>query len=91
MKQAWKADREKARAEVERAKALEQQLADARQNAWTPEQKADYEHASTVRRRFDFISDPEFQQRFHVPVRQQLDDLRRDRQALPDSRPPQPG
>jgi hypothetical protein len=68
IKQLWKADRGKLKAEVERAKALEAQLDEARKNAWTPEAKADYEHAASIRRKFDFVSDPDFIQQYHVPV-----------------------
>jgi hypothetical protein len=68
IKAGWKAERAKARAESERAAKLENELIQARQNAWTPEQKADYEHAAAIRRRFDFASDPEFLARYQQPV-----------------------
>jgi hypothetical protein len=68
MKSHWKADRAKARAEAARAAQLETELTQARQNAWTPEQKADYEHAASIRRRFDAASDPEFVAKYHQPV-----------------------
>jgi hypothetical protein len=68
IKSLWHADRAKARAEAERAAKLENELVQARQNAWTPEQKADYEHAASIRRRFDFASDPEFIARYQQPV-----------------------
>jgi hypothetical protein len=64
---------------------MEEQLAQARQNAWTPEQKADYEHAAQVRRRFDFVSDPEFLQKFHMPVQQRFESVLEEAvEALPD-------
>ena len=73
------------KAEAERATKLEQELAQARENSWTPEQKADYEHAASVRRKFDFASDPEFQQKFYAPVRQQFESILDETvQALPD-------
>jgi hypothetical protein len=81
----WKADRAQMRAEAERAAKLENELAQARQNSWTPEQKADYEHAAGVRRRFDFVSDPEFIQRFHAPIQSQFEDLLEEAvEALPE-------
>ena len=69
IKQLWKADRAKAKAEAERAAKVETELAEARKNSWTPEARADYEHAAAIRRRFDFASDPEFLQKFHEPVK----------------------
>jgi hypothetical protein len=71
----WKAERAKAKAEAERAAKLETELIQARQNAWTPEAKADYEHAAAIRRRFDFASDPEFIQRFHQPILNTFDQV----------------
>jgi hypothetical protein len=50
--------RKQLRAEAAEKAKIEEQLSQARQNAWTPEQKADYEHASEIRRRFDCASDP---------------------------------
>ena len=70
IKDLWKADRAKAKAESERAAKLEKDLAEARQNSLTPEVRADYEHAAAVRRKFDFANDPEFQARFHAPITQ---------------------
>jgi hypothetical protein len=61
-------ERRKSKAEAERAAKLEQELSQARQNTWTDEQRQDYEHAAGVRRRVDFVTDPEFQQRFQAPV-----------------------
>ena len=65
-----KAERSRAKAEAERASKAERELAEARQNSWTPETRADYEHAVAVRRKFDFASDPEFIQKFSAPVEQ---------------------
>jgi hypothetical protein len=75
LKAMWKADRARLQAEAEKAKQLEAQLSEARTNQLTPEIKADYEHAAQVRRRFDFVSDPEFIRRYHVPVRQQFEQI----------------
>lgn len=68
IKDLWKQDRAKARAMREEVEQLNTALSEARNNAWTPEAKADYEHAAAIRRRFDFASDPEFQARFHQPI-----------------------
>lgn len=85
VKNLWLKDRAAAKAAAERAKQLETDLVTARQNAWTPEQKADYEHAAGVRRRFDFVSDPEFIQKWHAPVRSQFESVLNETvQALPD-------
>lgn len=75
LKSGWKAERAKAIAASERADKAERELAEARQNSWTPETKADYEHALSVRRKFDFLSDPEFQARFHNPITQKYQEL----------------
>jgi hypothetical protein len=72
IKEFWKNDRTRLKT-IEQANAqLQAELAQAKANALTPEQKADYEHAATVRRRFDFVSDPEFQQRYHTPIQSQF-------------------
>jgi hypothetical protein len=73
IKDLWKADQRRAEETSKRAQALEQELAEARKNAWTPETRADYEHAASIRRRFDFMSDPDFLQRFQTPVQTQFD------------------
>ena len=75
IKDLWKADRAKIRAESQRASQLEQQLAEARRNAWTPEAKADYEHAAGIRRRFDFASDPEFQEKHQRPIHERYHEI----------------
>jgi hypothetical protein len=86
IKKLWMEDRKKARAERERAAKLEEDLNAARQSAWTPEQKADYEHAAAIRRKFDFASDPEFLQKFHYPIRSRYEELLEDTvTALPDT------
>jgi hypothetical protein len=85
IKSLWHADRAKARAEAERAAKLENELIQARQNAWTPEQKADYEHAASIRRRFDAASDPEFIARYHQPVIDTFDQVLEEAvSVLPD-------
>jgi hypothetical protein len=73
VKEHWKADRARIKTMESQAAQLRSDLATARQNAWTPEQKADYEHASTIRRRFDVASDPEFAARFHAPIQSRFD------------------
>lgn len=85
IKQLWKDDRAKLKAEAERAKALEAQLEEAKKNAWTPETKADYEHAAGIRRKYDFVSDPDFIQKHHAPIRQQYESVLDEAvAALPD-------
>jgi len=75
VKDKWKADRALLRTQEERHKAIEAQLAEARVNQLTPELKADYEHAAGIRRRVDFFSDPEFQNKFQVPLIKQYHDI----------------
>lgn len=85
VKDKWKADRAALRAEKERAKAVQAQLAQAQANQLTPELQADYEHAVGVRRRFDFATDPEFIQKFHTPVYQKYQEILEDAvMMLPD-------
>jgi hypothetical protein len=85
LKDLWKVDRARARAEAERATKLEADLETAKANSWTPEAKADYEHAASIRRRFDFVSDPEFQEKFHKPVRSHFENLLQEAvEVLPD-------
>lgn len=80
-----KAERGRAKAEAERASKAEKELAEARQNSWTPETRADYEHAVAVRRKFDFASDPEFIQKFAAPVHQTYQSILNEAvDALPD-------
>jgi hypothetical protein len=75
VKEMWKKDRAQLKAEAAAKAKLESDLLEARKTAWTPEQKADYEHAASIRRRFDFVSDPEFIQRFHTPIRGQFEKI----------------
>ena len=85
LKAGWKAERARAKAEAERAAKLEQDLAEARKNALTPEVKADYEHAAAIRRKFDFASDPDFVAKFHQPVHNTFQNVLDEAvQALPD-------
>jgi hypothetical protein len=85
VKELWKVDQRRAEEATRKAQALENELAEARKSAWTPETKADYEHAIEIRRRFDFMSDPEFQQKFHAPVRTQFERILDEAvQVLPD-------
>jgi hypothetical protein len=75
VKDKWKADRAMLRAEKERHRAMEGQLAEARANQLTPEVKADYEHAASIRRKFDLVSDPDFIARFDAPIVNRYQDL----------------
>jgi hypothetical protein len=85
IKEHWVNDRARYKAEFDRAAKLESDLAEARKNSWTPEARADYEHASQIRRRFDFVSDPEFIQKFHAPVRSKFEGVLNEAiAALPD-------
>ena len=85
VKEYWKSDRARMKALEAQTGQLQNELIQARQNAWTPEQKADYEHAATVRRRFEFVSDPEFQARFHAPIRSRFETVLSEAvDALPD-------
>jgi hypothetical protein len=72
LKEFWKADRTRLKTIEGQFAQLQAELQQAKANAFTPEQKADYEHAASVRRRFDFVSDPEFQQRYHMPIANQF-------------------
>ena len=85
IKELWKTDQRRAESESAKAKQYERELAEARANQLTPELKADYEHAASVRRRFDFASDPEFISRFHAPVISQYQSILDDAASmLPD-------
>ncbi len=85
IKEQWVNDRARFKAESDRAAKLENDLAEARKNSWTPEARADYEHASQIRRRFDFVSDPDFIQKFHAPVRSKFEGVLNEAiAALPD-------
>jgi hypothetical protein len=85
VKNLWLKDRAAMKAERDRAAKLETDLTEARNNSWTPEQKADYEHAASVRRKFDFVSDPEFIQKYHTPVRARFENVLNEAiAALPD-------
>ena len=81
----WQADRTRLKALEAQHAQLQAELAQAKANSLTPEQKADYEHATSVRRRFDFVSDPEFQQRYHGPVLNQFQQVLQEAvNVLPD-------
>lgn len=85
IKDLWKADQRRAQEAANRLQAIENELTEARKNSWTPEARADYENAAEIRRRFDFMSDPEFLQKFHTPVRTQFDKVLDEAvQYLPD-------
>jgi hypothetical protein len=85
IKDMWRADRSRAKSEADRAAKLAADLDQARANSWTPEAKADYEHAASIRRKFDFVSDPDFIQKFHAPVRGQFESILSEAaQVLPD-------
>jgi hypothetical protein len=85
IKEMWKADRQRMKEAAQKAEKLERDLIEARQNSWTPEAKADYEHAAQVRRKFDFVSDPDFIAKFHQPVRNQFESILEEAvEALPE-------
>jgi hypothetical protein len=85
IKDMWKNDRARYKAEQERAKALALELEETKKNAWTPETKADYEHAASIRRKFDFVSDPDFIEKFHKPLRNHYENILDEAvAALPD-------
>lgn len=85
VKDLWKNDRARVKAETERAAKLQTELEEARKSAWTPEAKADYEHAAGIRRKFDFVSDPEFIQKYQAPVRSKFEGILNEAiAALPD-------
>jgi hypothetical protein len=68
----WKADRARLKAIEAQQAQLQAELAAAKTNSWTPEQKADYEHAVSIRRKFDFTSDPEFVKRYQAPIQERF-------------------
>jgi hypothetical protein len=85
IKEQWVNDRARFKAESDRAAKLESDLAEARKNSWTPEARADYEHAAGIRRKFDFVSDPEFIQKYHAPIRSKFEGVLNEAiAALPD-------
>lgn len=85
IKEHWVNDRARVKAESDRAAKLQTELEEARKSAWTPEAKADYEHAASVRRKFDFVSDPEFIQKYHAPVQSKFEGVLNEAiAALPD-------
>lgn len=85
IKDLWKADRAKLKTEAERATRLESELTQARQSGLTPEQKADYENASALRRQFNFATDPTFINQYQLPIRNQFHKLLDEAvEALPD-------
>jgi hypothetical protein len=75
IKDFWIADKKRAEELRKEVDKLSAELTDAKNNAWTPETKADYEHASQIRRQFDYITDPEFQKKYQEPVRNQFDKI----------------
>lgn len=85
IKALWHQDRARAKTEADRATKLEKDLAEARQNSWTPESRADYEHAAAIRRKFDFASDPDFVAKYHQPVHDSFQAVLNEAvDALPD-------
>jgi hypothetical protein len=84
-KELWKVDRARAKTEAERANKLAADLEEAKRNSLTPELKADYEHAAAIRRKFDYVSDPEFIQKYHAPIRSRYEQVLAEAvNALPD-------
>lgn len=85
IKDFWKADRARLKQIEAQNAQMAAELQQARANAFTPEQKADYEHAASVRRKFDFVSDPEFLQRYQTPIHQRFNTILEEAvQVLPD-------
>ena len=85
IKALWHQDRAKAQALRQEVDKLSAELMETKKNAWTPEAKADYEHAASVRRKFDFASDPEFQAKFHQPITNTFHSVLNEAvEALPD-------
>jgi hypothetical protein len=85
IKALWHADRAKAKAMRQEVDKLSAELTETRKNSWTPEARADYEHAAAIRRKFDFASDPEFQAKFHAPVQNTFHSILNEAvDALPD-------
>jgi hypothetical protein len=85
IKELWISDKKRLAEEQHRAKELEIQLSQARENLLTPELKADYEHAVQIRRKFDVSSDPEFVNRYDRPIEKQFHAILEEAvQALPD-------
>jgi hypothetical protein len=82
VKDMWKADRAKLRDELQKVRQVEAQLSEARANQLTPELKADYEHAVGIRRKFDYASDPEFVNKFHLPVINQYQNILDDAASM---------
>jgi hypothetical protein len=85
IKELLKAERAKSRAAEAARVQYERDLSEARQNAMTPEVRADYEHAASIRRQFDFASDPEFVTKYQAPIRSQYEAILDEAvAALPD-------
>lgn len=85
IKKWWMSDRARMKEIEQRLQTAQTELSTAKENAWTPEQRADYEHAARVRRQFDFVSDPEFVERYHAPIRNRFDGILEEAVAvLPD-------
>lgn len=85
IKELWISDRKRLAEEQNRAKELENQLSQARENLLTPELKADYEHAVQIRRKFDVSSDPQFISRYDRPIEKQFHAILEEAvQALPN-------
>jgi hypothetical protein len=81
----WQADRQRLKQLEAAHNQLQAELTQAKANMFTPEQKADYEHAASVRRRFDFVSDPEFQHKYHEPITTQFQSVLQEAvNVLPD-------
>src|SRR6516165_1589500 len=72
LKDFWKADRARLEQIEQQNTQLQAELQQAKANSFTPEQKADYENATAVRRKFEFVSDPEFLQRYQAPVQERF-------------------
>jgi hypothetical protein len=85
VKEMWIADRARASALRKEVETLNSALNESRTNQLTPEVKADYEHAAAIRRKYDFVSDPEFIHKFQEPIVAHYTELLADvAKALPD-------
>lgn len=85
IKNLWMADRAKLKTETQRMAQMEADLVEARKGALSPEQRADYESATAIRRQFNYQTDPDFINKFQLPIRNQFHQLLDEAvEALPD-------
>jgi hypothetical protein len=85
IKELLKAERARVKAAESKRAEVERELAEAKQNSLTAEQKADYENASALRRRFDIGNDPQFVSKYQTPIQQKYHAILSETiDALPD-------